>query len=421
MPVKILCAIVSLLFLASCLSAQQPVPQFEKDIRDYAWRAMENPPVPGCTLFVGSSSFRIWGNKLETTFAQNYAVNRGFGGSHFTHNIAALDRIHLPCKPDRIVIFCGTNDIASGKSVETVYADFRYYIARIWNENPVCKIDFVTLTHAPVREKHWDNGDKLCEKVRQLAEKDPCLNVIDIITPMQGPDGRVREDLFVQDRLHLNEQGYAVWEAAFKDAFYSKVRDEMKHDVHELFRARKALGLFDDPRFEQEGVTIHEPAADVRLDLVFIGTEEKRLADSCAIYLRRQAGVHFDRLSIPEGGPYTNIVEAAQSLGDDKDARLVFSVMLAASGSAEEYRKNLREMVDGLLADFPESLVVLHRHHDAKRSVELEPVLAFYATTPNHARVRLGDTKAFRYFKRHEMDAEALGRFHGAAILDAVR
>jgi lysophospholipase L1-like esterase len=25
------------------------------------------------------------------------------------------------------------------------------------------------------------------------------------------PDGRLREDLFVQDGLHLNREGYAVW------------------------------------------------------------------------------------------------------------------------------------------------------------------------------------------------------------------
>jgi lysophospholipase L1-like esterase len=29
-----------------------------------------------------------------------------------------------------------------------------------------------------------------------------------------GPDGRPRDELFLQDKLHLNPAGYAVWTAA---------------------------------------------------------------------------------------------------------------------------------------------------------------------------------------------------------------
>lgn len=494
-PLSYLSGLLAVLFFVAAAPAQrtvQTVPGYEKDMRDYAWRSIENPPVPGGTLFVGSSSFRIWGDKLEKIFQRDYAVNRGFGGSHLSHNIAALDRIHLPYRPARVVIFCGTNDLAHGKSVETVYADLCYYAARIWNENPLCEIFFVTPTHAPSREKHWADGDRLCEKVRELADKTPGLSVIDIITPMQGDDGRVREDLFVQDRLHLNEKGYAIWETAFKEAFYSEKRETLKPDVRELFRIRKALGLFDDPRFEKDGVAVKEPPAkDVKLNIVFIGDSitigggESSPPGRCLVYLQEQAGI--DTLSsysnqgvsgfttvdfLPsKNKQFPKVAEAAGAMKDDKDARLVFSIMLGTNDSAirgpngspvspDVYRKNLREIVDRLLADYPDSTVVLHRpvwySENTQNSSsyllegqlrvsayteELRSLVDFYATMPEGSRVFLGDVKAFHYFKRHHREAmhaetgekgtfflhpnqrgaDVLGRFWGAALLDALR
>ena len=36
---------------------------------------------------------------------------------------------------------------------------------------------------------------------------------IDIFTPMIGPDDRPRGDLFLPDRLHMNEAGYRLWQS----------------------------------------------------------------------------------------------------------------------------------------------------------------------------------------------------------------
>lgn len=47
--------------------------------------------------------------------------------------------------------------------------------------------------------------------VRRYAATDPRLLYVDVFTPMLGPNGRPREELFIADRLHLNERGYALW------------------------------------------------------------------------------------------------------------------------------------------------------------------------------------------------------------------
>lgn len=34
---------------------------------------------------------------------------------------------------------------------------------------------------------------------------------IDITQAMNGADGRIREDLFLEDRLHMKPEGYQIW------------------------------------------------------------------------------------------------------------------------------------------------------------------------------------------------------------------
>jgi lysophospholipase L1-like esterase len=43
-----------------------------------------------------------------------------------------------------------------------------------------------------------------------IASK-PELVFVDVATPMLGSDGKPREELFVSDRLHLNDEGYKLW------------------------------------------------------------------------------------------------------------------------------------------------------------------------------------------------------------------
>jgi lysophospholipase L1-like esterase len=37
------------------------------------------------------------------------------------------------------------------------------------------------------------------------------LDYIDVFTPMLGPDGLPKPDIFLKDNLHMNERGYAIW------------------------------------------------------------------------------------------------------------------------------------------------------------------------------------------------------------------
>ncbi|GHU63901.1 hypothetical protein FACS1894123_07670 [Bacteroidia bacterium] len=478
-----------LLFSVGAVSQQTSgLGKFEKEVSIYAYRSIDNPPVPGYTLFAGSSSFALW-ETLEECFANQGAVNRGFGGSQFTHNIAAMDIIHLPYHPSRVVIFCGTNDIAIGKEVDSVFIDFKYYIARLWNENPLIEIYYVSASHAPSREKYWGQYDQLNSKIKKLASGLQSLHFIDIVKPMNGSNGKVRTDLFLKDRLHPTAECYDIWAKEINKALDRP--DKEKPDVRTLFKERNAAGLFSDPRFVTDNITLKTPPeTDVSLNIVFIGNSitiggvEKSPPARCAEYLRKQSGIADVQISnqgvsgfttvdfLPsENKQFPKVIEATGLLlRDHPEGKLIFSIMLGTNDSAingpngspvspEDYRKNIKEIVDNLLDNYPDCQVVLHRpiwysettHNSSTYllegqlratvyGLELEALVDYYTSFPSKRRVYSGDKKAYHYFKTnheanmiHESGADGtfflhpneagnivLGRFWGAALLETI-
>ena len=49
------------------------------------------------------------------------------------------------------------------------------------------------------------------ELVRAEAARMRNVDYIDVFTPMLGADGQPRPELFGEDRLHMNREGYTLW------------------------------------------------------------------------------------------------------------------------------------------------------------------------------------------------------------------
>ena len=187
--------------------AAQP---FIAEIRAFEAAERKSPSPTGAIAFVGSSSIRLW-KTLKQDFPDRQVVNRGFGGSGVAHAVMYFDRIILPLKPKRIVFYSGENDIAGGKSPETVAKDFREFVGLVHKNWPDVKVDYIAMKPSPSR---WKLIDKIREGNRLIEEftkTDPRLGYIDVVTPMLGADGKPREELFVKDMLHMNEKGYEIW------------------------------------------------------------------------------------------------------------------------------------------------------------------------------------------------------------------
>lgn len=168
------------------------------------------PPRSGGVLFVGSSSIRLW-PAIEADFRGANVLQRGFGGSELSDVVHYTPRIVLPYRPRLIVLYAGDNDLMAGKSPATVFRDFQAFVALVRHALPATRIAFVAIKPSGSR---WALVERMREAnalVRELAATDPLLTYVDVFTPMLGPDGLPREELFVADRLHMNARGYALW------------------------------------------------------------------------------------------------------------------------------------------------------------------------------------------------------------------
>jgi lysophospholipase L1-like esterase len=137
---------------------------------------------------------------------------------------------------------------------------------------------------------------------------------------------------------------------------------------------------------------------------------------------------------LPGGDDFNNIIQAADAFYADKDAKLVFSVMLGTNDSAvhgtngapvspQQYSKNLTIIINELLKRYPDSRVVINHPlwyspNTQNNSTYLAEGLARLQTylpeiavlaknygTTNPGHVFVGDTKAFNYFKNNYTDA----------------
>ncbi|MDR1385589.1 MAG: GDSL-type esterase/lipase family protein [Planctomycetaceae bacterium] len=218
--------------------------RFEKNIVAYEKKSAENPLPKDCTMFVGSSTWALWGNQLEQDFQEFQAVNRGFGGSTIPEVLHVTHRIILPHQPKKIVFFCGTNDVAGGASGKTTFENFKKFLARIWAESPRTEVFFVTATIAPSREKFRQEMTEYNDLTKDLATKATGLYYIDALSTIVDEDGKAKEEFFQKDRLHLNRTGQERWIPLIKE----KLRDAEKTSIAEkslesLVKERAELGL----------------------------------------------------------------------------------------------------------------------------------------------------------------------------------
>lgn len=207
-------ALLSLLQPALAQDQKNPFERWESAIKAFEKLDEEQPPAKGGVLFVGSSSIRLW--KLDQSFTNLGAINRGFGGSQIADSTHFAERIILKHEPRQIFLYAGDNDIAGGKSARTVTEDFQKLVKVVRARLPETRLVFIAIKPSI---KCWalaDENSKANASILEICQKDDLLGYADIWKPMLGDDGRPRPELFAKDGLHLNEEGYRLWTSIVK-------------------------------------------------------------------------------------------------------------------------------------------------------------------------------------------------------------
>ena len=202
---------IALFLTLSALGALgQTTNRWDKAIAAFETQDRTNPPPKGAILFIGSSSIRLW-KTLAEDLPDHEVINRGFGGSQIEDSIHFVDRMVVPYQPKRIVMYAGGNDINGGKTPEQVASDFKAFVARVHAKLPETKIAYISIAPNPARWAQVDRVKRANSLIRDFTSTDKRLSFIDVFPHMLGKDGMPLPDIFVDDRLHMNEKGYAIW------------------------------------------------------------------------------------------------------------------------------------------------------------------------------------------------------------------
>lgn len=183
--------------------------RFDKKISEYeAWDKL-NASGDSLVLFVGSSTIRKWEN-LADYFPDHNVMNRGFGGSHFSDLLEYVNRIVLPYRPMKIFVYEGDNDLASNKKPRKVYRqakEFRKIISKELSNTPVV---FISPKPSITRWHLKDNYRKLNKLLKRYSNRTDKTEFADVWNPLIE-NGKVMDDVFLEDNLHLNSKGYDIW------------------------------------------------------------------------------------------------------------------------------------------------------------------------------------------------------------------
>jgi len=201
--------------VAGCASAPPPAPPtppqpFAHEIQEFLAADRTNAPPKHGVLFIGSSSIRLW-KTLAQDFPNHPVFNRGFGGSQIRDSVNYAEHIILPYKPKQIVVYAGGNDINGGKTPEQVLADFETLVAKIRAGLPRARIAYISIAPNPARWAQVEKVRAANRLIEDFTRRQAGLTFIDVFPHMLGPDGLPKPDIYVEDRLHMNQKGYALW------------------------------------------------------------------------------------------------------------------------------------------------------------------------------------------------------------------
>lgn len=201
-----------LVFLAATstlTAATPPEAHFEKQVLLYEADDRAHPPPQGAILLAGDSQFFRW--KTLTEDLPGYIlINRGIDSFQLSDLIRYVDRLVLTYKPRLIILHVGGNDVHSGKTSARLLADFQAFVALVRTSLPGVPIAFSSITPGPGRWNEAAQRKEANRVIKDYIATQPGLHFIDLWDAMLTSEGRPREDLWVEDRVHPNHAGYLL-------------------------------------------------------------------------------------------------------------------------------------------------------------------------------------------------------------------
>jgi lysophospholipase L1-like esterase len=166
-------------------------------------------------VFTGSSSIRFW-EDVQERFPEHQVLNTGFGGSQFSDLEFYLDELILNYEPIKVFIYEGDNDIFAKKRPRKIVQRAEYILGVLQQRNPDMEIVLISAKPSISRWKYRGRYRRLNRKLERLASKTEGIYFLDVWYPMLDKR-KVKQDIFIEDGLHMNDKGYDIWYDVIKN------------------------------------------------------------------------------------------------------------------------------------------------------------------------------------------------------------
>ncbi|RFC42885.1 MAG: Lysophospholipase L1 [Verrucomicrobia bacterium] len=176
------------------------------------------PPV-GAILCIGSSHMALW-KTIQADLAPLHVHNFGIGGSKMVHAAELfVPRLVIPFKPRAVVLYEGSNDLASKATPEEVLEQFQKVHQQIHEALPETRLYVLGIVPSPGRRfERWDAIQQTNTLLKNEAKSHPWIKFLDTTTPLMGTKGLPRPECFIPNDVHMTELGYEAWKAVVAPA-----------------------------------------------------------------------------------------------------------------------------------------------------------------------------------------------------------
>lgn len=193
--------------------------RFEDSVQAFEREDSKVMPPTGAIVITGSSSIRRWHPSMQEDLAPLTVIPRGFGGSTMADVLHFVDRLIIPYRPRAVVIYEGDNDTGRFRvPPATIASELKQIVSKIHATLPDTRIYVMSVKPSLAREQVWDKAQATNTLYQDIVSSDTRLAYIDVATPFLRNDGKVMNDIFVDDGLHLNQKGTKIWAATIKAA-----------------------------------------------------------------------------------------------------------------------------------------------------------------------------------------------------------
>ena len=209
----------NLFLLSPSVFAQKPTTdnKYEKEIVALEQLDKTEQYPDNSILFIGSSSIRLW-STLKEDLAPYPCIQRGFGGSKTPDVVHYMKRIVYPHQFRAVVLFVAnditgsTNDLTP-KETRNNYREMVKTIRAKYKKQPIF---IVEITPSQSRWKYWSRIQQTNALLKSACKKRKNLFFIETAQKYLNEKGEPKNELFKEDHLHQNREGYKIWGAIIK-------------------------------------------------------------------------------------------------------------------------------------------------------------------------------------------------------------